>query len=262
MLLFESILMGVLQGLSEFLPISSSGHLAIVEDLLGARRHGMSFEVFVHTGTLIAILYVYRRRLSTLVQSLLHARQEDYAQERHLVFMLFWGSLPALAVAVLWKRQLEGIFTNLDAVAAGLTVTGLLLFVTRFSRSKMAPLGFLSALMIGGAQAGALIPGVSRSGATISIALLLGLGEERAAEFSFLLAVPAIIGATVWEISGLATGGGLCGEDLVYHLAGFLAASFSGLLAIKTVLGTLRRRRFRYFAYYCWAVSILVFTFL
>jgi undecaprenyl-diphosphatase len=262
MILLKAVLMGVLQGMTEFLPVSSSGHLAVVEELLGGTRPGISFEVFVHTGTLVAILYVYRRRIRLLVEALLHPRETRSTGDRRLIWMLLLASVPALVVALLWKNQFEDLFTNLDAVAGGLILTGLLLFSSRFGRTGTSSLVFRSALMIGCAQAAALVPGISRSGATISVALLLGMERERAAEFSFLLAVPAIAGATLWEVASLASSGGLSAGEFLFHLVGFTAAASSGLLAILFVLKSLRNRKFQHFAYYCWVLGIVVFILL
>ncbi|KPJ60445.1 MAG: hypothetical protein AMJ46_06820 [Latescibacteria bacterium DG_63] len=256
MIVWKSILLGLLQGVTEFLPISSSGHLVILKSLLNVRYPGISFEVFVHVATLLAILYVFRARVASITRAILRPRAPAAKENLNLLYLILLANLPSAVVGLTLRQKVEQMFERPDVVGIALLLTGFYVFATRFARGTDRELRVLDALLIGVAQAAALLPGVSRSGATISTALVLGLGREKSAEFCFLVAVPAILGAAVLEMGHLLEGA----QDVqvLGYSAGFLAAFISGFAAIKLVLLVLRVRRFADFAYYCWAVGVFV----
>lgn len=251
MTLLEAILLGIVQGATEFLPVSSSGHLVIGQHLLGLRLTGVTFEVAVHVATLVSILVVYRARVAELVVGVL--RRESEALRFALLLVL--ATIPAGLVGVFLGDVVEGLFDDPRVTGVALLVTGTFLWTTRaaLARGEDRSITPAIALLVGLAQALAITPGISRSGATVTAALWLGLRPERAAEFSFLMAVPAIAGAGVLQLRHLGEGGGVGVAPL---LLGGLAAGITGVLAIRLFLALLRREAFHRFALYCWGVGL------
>ena len=269
--LFESIVLGLVQGITEFLPISSSGHLVLAQALLGVEKSGITFEVALHLATAAAVAVYYRKRLWGMLISLRlvfspRARgPEAKADEKYVVDLehlrLLWyvalGTVPAAAVGSLFKDFFEEFFYSPHLVCVLLLVTGGVLMSTRLVASSSGRrLVWSTALLIGVAQAAAILPGISRSGATIAVGLLLGLKAEKAAEFSFLLALPAILGAALLEFIEL-LGTGLPGSlNPLVIFPGSVSALLFGYLAIVFLLKVLLAGRFDRFAYYCWAVGL------
>lgn len=251
MSLLEALLLGVVQGATEFLPISSSGHLVMGQALLGVEIPGVSFEVAVHVATLLSVLVVYRERLTELVRG-------AWARERvawRYMGLLVVATLPAAVLGLGAGDVLEELF-EAPAVAGGaLLVTGLFLWTSRGALARgparTPTLGI--ALLMGLAQSLALVPGISRSGATVVAGLWLGVEAEEAAAFSFLMAIPAILGAAVLQVPDLAKGGvGMAPGPL---LLGSGAAAVVGVLAIRVFIRMLRRKSFHRFGPYCWAAG-------
>ncbi len=253
--LLKFALLGILQGITEFLPISSSGHLVIVQELLGLKSPGISFEIFVHTATLFVILYVFRNRIISIGASIFNSHRDARSDDLRILHFILVATVPSVVVGFFFRHQVEKMFTNLNVVGVALLLTGSCVFLTRLARPKRRGLRFWDAVIIGISQAAALVPGISRSGITISTALFLGYGRKESAEFCFLLAVPTILGATILEMRNVMAI--TDGTNLLSFILGFLAAVFSGFFAIKIVLQTLRKRRFRHFAYYCWALGAI-----
>ncbi len=273
------LVLGVLQGLTEFLPVSSSGHLVLARQLLpGLAAPPAAFEAFLHIGTLLAVVLYFRRDLAEMARGFLgpvpagstramgtpfasqagspgHAKYQETTEAeakgvpKRLPFLLLLGSVPAGAVGVVFKEELERFFSAPAVAGAGLLVTALFLIAAaRWGRGER-PLGALSrseALVIGCFQAIAIIPGVSRSGATIAAALLLGLAGPAAARFSFLLSLPAVAGAALLEAPRMAGTPGL-----PVFILGAAAAALSGYLAIAWMMRLLQKRILRPFALYC-----------
>lgn len=247
----DGVLLGVVQGLTEFLPVSSSGHLVIAQELLGsAPASGILFEVCLHLATLVAIVLFYRRRVAGLSLGVL---QGEGAAWRY-VGKLALATLPAIVVALFARGLIEQQFDSLRAVGACLLLTGCIVWSTRYTAAGegMAEPGWSAALLIGFAQALAILPGVSRSGATVAAGMALGLKPLAAAEFSFLLGIIAIAGAGVLMLPEL---GALSGSAIEAILAGGLAALVSGLLALWAFVWLLRSQRFHLFAWYAWLVG-------
>ena len=261
MSLWESLVLGVVQGATEFLPVSSSGHLVIGQILLGIAIPGVFFEVAVHLATLLSVLVVYRERVRGLLRGAVRREREAW---RYLGLVAV-ATVPAGLVGGLFKDRIEALFESPVVPGVALLVTGVLLWSTRAARrrweGRTEPLpGMGAAGLIGIAQAFALVPGISRSGATVVVALWLGLEAREAAAFSFLMSVPAIGGAAVLALPDLAGSGP--GVGLLVLLAGAAAAAVTGVLAIRTFIRMLERRSFHHFALYCWAVGAAFLAYL
>jgi undecaprenyl-diphosphatase len=255
----QAIVLGVVQGLGEFLPISSSGHLVVVPWLLGWPEHGLSFDVSLHVGTLAAVLYAFfddwRRLLGAGVRGVL-TRRPFADPDSRLLWLLAMASIPGAVAGVLLEDRAESVFRSPALVAAAMALMGLvLLFADRAARGTADARGVTArdALLIGVAQALAIIPGVSRSGATISMALLLGYRREEAARFSFLLATPIVIGAAALKSRYLFAPG-----QAAQVLAGMVTAAIFGFASIRFLLAYVRTRDYRPFVYYRLLFAALV----
>jgi undecaprenyl-diphosphatase len=249
--IWEALVLGFIQGATEFLPVSSSGHLVMGQALLHIRIPGVAFEVAVHVATLVSVLLVYRKRVWGLVLGAMKVEKESW----RYIGLLVLATLPAAAVGLGAGDLIESLF-DAPAVAGGaLLVTGTFLWSSRraLSRSPGGSPGIRAALLMGLAQAFAIIPGISRSGATVVAGLWVGVGAEEAATFSFLMAVPAILGAATLKLPDLAGSGSGLHAGPVW--IGGLAAALTGILAIWTFVAMLRRRSFHRFGPYCWAVG-------
>jgi len=249
----QAVLLGLVQGLTEFLPVSSSGHLVVAGAAVGLSIPGVTVEVLLHVATLLAVLIVYRGRIVELVVGCVRGRVDAW----RMVGLLALASIPAAIVGLLFEHAIEEAFDSLLLVGIDFLVTGGVLWSTRRlgGRAVAETPTVGGATAIGVAQAFAILPGISRSGTTVSAALWFGVKPQRAAEFSFLMAVPAIAGAAVLELPNLSLGtvGGGWGP----LLAGFVAALASGVFAIRFLVALLRRGSFHRFAPYCWALGIV-----
>lgn len=259
MSIWESVFLGALQGATEFFPVSSSGHLVVGQTLLGLEIPGVQFEVAVHVGTLVSVLVIYRGRLIDLLYGTL---RKDGAAWRY-VGLLALATLPAAIVGVFFGDAIERLFESPVVPATAFLVTGAILWSTRrvLGREDWKEPGWGVALLIGFAQAFALVPGISRSGTTVAMALWLGITAEEAAAFSFLMAIPAIGGAALLQMPEVASQGlTLSGTALA---AGSVVAALTGILAIKGFVAVLARRAFHRFAPYCWALgtAFLIYLF-
>ncbi|UCF06710.1 MAG: undecaprenyl-diphosphate phosphatase [bacterium] len=263
------VLLAVIQGLTEFLPVSSSGHLVLAENLLGVRGSGggtsVLFEVAVHVGTLGAILLIYRRTIRNLLAGLaayVRAGFRPADESREEVGYIGWillGSLPAAVVGFFLHDRMAAVFNSPRTTAVLLVVTGLFLLTSRI-RTGERTLCWWIVLLIGAAQAVAILPGCSRSGWTITVALIAGLGFERAAEFSFLLSIPAIVGALALE---LVRGDAATLEGLSLLGLGIAAAVafVSGWAALRLLLLVLRVGALHRFAYYLIPLGAVAFIY-
>jgi len=247
----EALLLGIVQGLTEFFPVSSSGHLAMIQAVLGVREEGgLVFEIAVHAATLVAIVIFYRRRIAALIVGALRGQSEALLYGAKLAV----GTVPAVVVGLTAKDAVASAFDSPQLVALCLLVTGSLLLTTRWTTARatgQTPT-FAMALAIGCAQAFAILPGISRSGTTVAIALALGLAPAAAAEFSFLLGVIAIAGASVLMLPDVM---GASSQMMSAVAVGSVAALFSGIAAIWLFIRMLDRQVFHLFAYYAWAVG-------
>ena len=246
--LAELLVLAVLQGVTEFLPVSSDGHLVLAQSWLDIPGPRLAIDVALHVGTLLAVVLVFRRDLFDVARAAL-------AGDRRELGLLFLGSIPAALVGIGLRPLFERLFESPRAAATGLLVTALFLTVGERARTRRTDqtdqgrieLGWRDALWIGSMQALAILPGVSRSGTTISTALARGIRSSQAARFSFLLSVPAVAGAVVLEVPGLVRSGGFSSQLLMAVVATFGI----GVLALRALLALLGRGAFRWFAVYC-----------
>ncbi len=264
--LVKAIILGAVQGLTEFLPISSSGHLVLGAELLSFQEQGLAFDVFVHLGTLVSVCIVFRKELSAMIRAPLAVLQKR--ADKELTDFFYWdiyvviATLPAVGVGLFLKDSIAGIFTNILLVYCMLFVTGLIMVTTPYIRERKVRLNCPRALLIGCAQAMAILPGLSRSGATIFTGMLLGVNRETVARFSFVMSIPAILGAVVLQSGDLLANPPESGI-LLLICAGMLSAAISGYFAIILLLNVIRKNKLQYFGYYCLllASSGLLYTY-
>ncbi len=281
---WEALILGLVQGLTEFLPVSSSGHLVLGQYLLGINEPGITFEVFVHFGTVMSILTVYRRRVSQLLADLLRALatpsyivdalrpgtiEHDHtgdASEKNLrvsvrlaAFILL-SMIPTGLVYVFFGDWLASKFADPRFVCAMLLVTGVILLMIRFRPDPNGVLSPVKAMAVGLAQGAAMIPGISRSGSTIMAAIYLNVDRKQAADFSFLMSLPVILGATLLDVIDIVGSG--ASINWVPLFIGALVAYVSGVWAIRVVLDFVKRGKLQYFGYYLFVVGTLGLIFI
>jgi len=253
MTLTEGLILGAVQGLTEFLPVSSSGHLALTQQLMpGFEQPGLLFDVVLHLGTLVAVILYFRQDLKQLITSPFR-RDIQSVQDRRYLRLLIAGSVPTAIIGLAFKDTVEGLMHRPLIVAGLLIVTGLLLFIAeRFRSSGRKRLNLGDSLITGIAQGVAVLPGISRSGATIAVLLLRGVDGQTAARFSFLLALPAVGGAALLSLKDVES---LPSAEISTYLAGAGVSCLVGLLCIHALLGIIRKKRLYYFSVYCWLVG-------
>lgn len=253
---FDAIVLGLVQGLTEFLPVSSSGHLVMAQALLGVPAPGIFLEVALHVATLLSVVVVYRARLVELIRG---AFRRDRDALRY-VGLLILATVPVGVIGLLLRDQIEAAFDTPAITGFMLLVTGVILWSTGVGsrdRPHERPTT-RHALAMGLAQCFALLPGISRSGSTIATGLWTGLRGERAAEFSFLMSLPAVGGAAL--LQAVEVGGGIAVDGPL--IAAFFAALVSGVAAIKSLVWLVRREGFHKFAWYVWAVGLAFLAYL
>ncbi len=259
---YEGVFLGFLQGATEFLPVSSSGHLVMGQAVLGVEVPGLGFEVALHFATLVSVVVVYRTRIGALLVGVMRG---DRAQLRYGVLLLL-GSVPAAIAGVGFGDFFARLFDSPVVAGVALLVTGCVVWTARgaLARGPAGRIGIGSAVIVGLAQAVAIVPGISRSGATVVAALWRGVGAREAAAFSFLLSVPAVGGAALLEVPGMVWGveGGAPGEVSAGLLGGAVAvACVTGVAAIRVFRRMLENRSLHRFAPYLWAVGALFLWF-
>lgn len=245
------LLLAVVQGATEFLPVSSSGHLALFESWLAVGQQSLLEDVMLHLGTLAAVVIFYRRDLATMIVNFFGRGATGDAARRD-VAMLALGTIPAVVIGLTFKDTIERAFDAIGVVLACLAATGLVLWRTKAVVPTDREIGVKVALLIGCAQAVAILPGCSRSGWTIATALLLGVAPAKAARFSFLLSIPAILGATVLELSDLPA------EPVSWGpiLAAVVLAGMVGFLCLGWLVRLVRGMQLYRFSFYLWSVAV------
>ena len=254
----EAVILGLVQGLTEFLPISSSGHLEIAKFLLGDDSLGQQsllMTVTLHAATALATLVVYRKDVGKITSGAVKGNREDVSY----LWKIGLSMIPAACVGLFFEHEIEQLFDqDMRFIAMMLVITGLLLLICEWIRTGQRQVTTRHALVIGLAQAIAILPGISRSGATISTALMLGNNKEDAARFSFLMVIPLIFGKMIKEwLDGDFSGDQV---ELVTLFTGFLVAFLVGWLACKWIIAIVRARKLRYFSFYCFLVAGLLWT--
>ncbi|MEX1211311.1 MAG: undecaprenyl-diphosphate phosphatase [Balneolaceae bacterium] len=262
--LISSILLGLLQGITEFLPVSSSGHLVLARALLNQDLSpGITFEIVVHFGSFCSIALYYRQRLTEILSNLfrsltpsgLSSGRWKNDPDTRLCWIILLSMIPAMAIGFTLKDVIEGLFMNPVFVSFMLLVTGTLLFSTRFIGQPTGEVTATRGLLMGIAQACAIIPGISRAGSTIVTGLYSGINRDSVANFSFIMVLPVLAGAMLLEIIDLQDAG-LDAAAIGALTAGFLTSFLSGFLALSYLIRLLKREKFHLFSWYCWAVGI------
>lgn len=265
LLLIQYIFFGFVQGFTEPIPISSSGHLVIVQDLFGLKMENLSFEILVNFGSLIAVLIIYRQDIIRLIKNgtqHLIKRDKQTKDDFNFIFYLIIATIPAGVIGILFEDQIAATFSTSKMVGLTLIITGFALWVIRNLRGRKidGDLTLKDAIIIGLAQSVALIPGISRSGATIVAAMLLGLKQETAFRFSFLLYIPVSFGTLLLSIDKLFD------ERLavlwIPYLLAFLTAATATYFSLRWFMGVMARGNLKYFAFYCFIVGIFAFLIL
>ena len=253
--LLESIILGIIQGIAEWLPISSTGHLRLAEHFLGLTLP-ILFDVTLHIGTLVVIFVFFREDIKNILVALAHLDfKTDYGR---MIPLIIVGSVPTALIGLTFSTQIEATFTTVLPIAATLIISGILLYMLKLAREKTDRVTYTHALVFGIAQGIAIIPGISRSGTTIAVALLLGLSRTKAFRFSFLLSIPAVAGAlglTLYREHAALTESGF---GLPQIMVGAVIAMVMGYFALSLLKRIIENRKFHLFAYYCWTIGAIL----
>ena len=248
--ILEAIVLGIIQGLTEFLPVSSSGHLELAKAILGdssVAEESLTFTVVLHFATALSTLVVFKKEVIEIFKGLFQFR---WNTEFKFSLKIIISMLPAVIVGLLFEKELESFFGGrILLVGSMLLLTAVLLLLADKAKNTKKEVSFLNAVLIGFSQAIAMLPGVSRSGATISTSVLLGIDRTRAAKFSFLMVVPLIFGKIGKDL--LSGDLNLQSSEIIPILAGFIAAFLAGLLACKWMISIVKNSKLSYFSIYC-----------
>jgi undecaprenyl-diphosphatase len=247
---FEALILGLLQGFTEFLPVSSSGHLELGSALFGLNEgDNLAFTVLVHGATVLSIIVVFRRDIKNLIVNFFKIEWND---ETRFILLIIVSAFPVAIVGLLFEERIEALFTgNIRFVGFMLLITATLLILTRFVKKSDKDITLPRAIIIGLAQTVAILPGISRSGATISTALFLGVDKQKATRFSFLMVLVPIIGATLIQVLKFSGEEASDSIPAIPLIIGFLAAFVSGLIACKWMIEIVRKGNLMYFSVYC-----------
>jgi len=253
----EALILGIVQGLTEFLPVSSSGHIELGKAILNIKTtDNLLYSIVVHGATALSTIIVFRKTIFDLFKGLLEFKNNE---SLHYTSKIILSMIPVGIIGVLFEEKLEALFTgNVLLVGSMLIITGLLLTFTYFTKNTVKNVSYGRAFVIGLAQAIAILPGISRSGSTISTALILGVDKEKATRFSFIMVLLPIIGATILKLKDyLETPSLADGISAMALIIGFTSAFASGLLACTWMIKIVKRGKLIYFAYYCFAIGII-----
>lgn len=246
----ESLFLGVIQGVTEWLPVSSSGHLALAQIYFGVNVPVL-FDVLLHVATLLVLLVYFRRDIGNILKAVFSGEFKS-AEGKMGIFILV-GTLGTAFVVLFFRELFKSFFLDKNVIGAAILVTGLVLLLSRFA-VRVGRFGYFESLLVGLVQGIAVIPGISRSGATIGVGKLLGLDGERAARFSFLLAIPAILGAVVLEFGDI----NVLNGSLFAVGVGMVASFVVGFISLKWLMDLVRKEKLWVFCFYCFVLGILV----
>lgn len=253
---FEALILGLVQGLTEFLPVSSSGHLEITKAIFGDNslpEESLLMTVVLHAATALSTIVIFRKDIAEILKGLFQFKNNE---EFQFSLKIIISMIPAAVVGVLFEEEIEQFFGgNLLLVGSMLILTAGLLFLADKAKSTLNPVSYKNAFVIGVAQAVAILPGISRSGATISTSVLLGVDRQKAARFSFLMVVPLILGKMAKDILS----GDLAETQTEASLLiiGFIAAFVAGLVACQWMIALVKKSQLKYFSFYCMTVGII-----
>ena len=264
----DAIILGFIQGLTEFLPISSSGHLVIFQHLLGFAQPQLLLDVTVHMGTLLAVIVYFRKDLISITNQALslflprpHLTKPSHTdQEQKLLLWIIIACVPTGLIGIFFKDPLEKMFGSVVTVSIMLLITGVIIGSTHFIPQEYTSrkyVGLVTALAVGTAQGLAIIPGISRSGTTIACGLVCGLERELAGRFSFLISIPAILGALVLELHEQS----IASVPLLTLAGGFLTSAIVGFLCLRLLMKVVKKGQLAYFAPYCFLAGIAALIF-
>lgn len=261
--LLKYLFLGLFQGITEPIPISSSGHLEIAEYFFGLKIEGMSFALLVNTASLFAVLFIYREDILKLIRNGLRfvaTKEKSVESDFRFIIYLIIGTIPAGVIGVLFEDFIDEHLASIKTVGITLLVTGLALWLIRNLRGRKndADLSYRDAIIVGFSQAVALIPGISRSGATIVAAMALGMKQETALRFSFLLYIPVSVGGMILGFSDILRDENLATLALPYTIA-FFASLIASYFSLKWFMNIMAKGNLKYFAIYCFIVGPLVF---
>lgn len=253
MTIFQSIILGVIQGLTEFLPVSSSGHLVIVQSLMKEfKQPGILFDTTLHLGTLLAVIIYFKDRIIKILKDM------------RLLKCIILSTITTGIIGVLFKDKFEEMFSNVKIVSISLIITGIVIFIAdriKNINKDISKMNWIDSIIIGIVQGISIIPGISRSGSTISAGIFLGLNKKLAMEFSFLISIPAILGAMVLEIKGV-TINEMQSVNFLPYILGFLTSAIVGYLAINLLLNFLQKQKLYIFSIYCFVLGLLTLFFI
>jgi len=251
----ESAILGFVQGLTEFLPVSSSGHLTIGKELLGIESGDLSFEIVVHAATVTSTIVVFRKDIWKLLNGFFKFKLN---QEANYIYKILISMIPVFIIGILFKDQVEAIFgSGLLVVGICLIVTSLLLTLSNYFKPKERDLTYKDAFIIGIAQAIAVLPGLSRSGSTISTGLLLGVKKDQIAKFSFLMVLIPVLGEALLELMSGNLSASATGISATTLFVGFVSAFISGLFACKVMIALVSKAKLLGFAIYCAVIGVI-----
>ncbi|MCW4045390.1 MAG: undecaprenyl-diphosphate phosphatase [Candidatus Bathyarchaeota archaeon] len=251
----QTTILGLIQGITEWLPISSTGHLRLTEHFLGIDVP-ILFDGSLHIGTLLVTLLFFRKDIKNILAAL--AKLDFKTENGKLIPLIIVGTMPTVLIGFLFGNTLEAFFSDLLPIAGAFAACGVVLYSSRIGSENKDGVGYLDALVIGAAQGLALIPGLSRSGLTIAVALLLGIRREKAFKFSFLLSVPAIIGALALTFFTQHDVLALSGVSWAEILVGVAVSMVIGYFALRLLRRIVADKKFHLFAFYCWLLSIVL----
>ncbi|MBF0226292.1 MAG: undecaprenyl-diphosphatase UppP [Desulfobacterales bacterium] len=266
--IFHSIVLGIVQGLTEFLPVSSSGHLVLFQNIFGMKEPEIFFDLCLHFGTLMAIILIYFSEIKNIISSFFKGFRNTHFfsnifedKDLKLAFLIIIGCIPTAIIGLIIEKNSDKLFSSIFMVGIMLIITGLILFLTRFFKTATLDIkgfSFKKALIIGFVQGIAVIPGISRSGSTISTALFLGINKETAAKYSFLLSIPAIAGAELIVLLGASN---IEAHFDISTFVGMLSAFVTGYLSLKLLIRIVNQGNLYIFAPYCICIGFFSIIF-
>jgi undecaprenyl-diphosphatase len=246
--IFQAIILGIVQGITEWLPISSSGHLVLFQQLFGITQP-IVFDVMLHLGSLVVVLIFFWKQIRELIIGVFRLDKEKIK----LLLFIVLATIPIAVVGLFFGNQIERAFDSLLVVGIGLLFTSLLLFLSKYPKVKSGKLTWDKTLLIGVSQAIAILPGVSRSGSTISTGMILGIKKEDVARFSFIIFIPAIIGAAIVELGNIGSV-----ENIPAMIIGTLFSIAVGFFSLKLLMNIIQKDRFSWFGIYCLVLGLVV----